>query len=95
MSIFFFRNLNTIRAIARNHGDPLDRPAYMARYAQKCIYKYEKGFFSSFKWLKRRITFEIQLLRVSLNFWCIKTYLKFLTCINRSPDTRKLFEVDY
>lgn len=91
----FYRNLNTIRAVARNHGDPLDRPVHMARYAQKCIYKYEKGKFSSLKWLMRRIKFEIHLFRLTFTFWCIKTYLGLLNKINRSPDTRKLLEMEF
>lgn len=41
--LFVVRNLNTIRAIARRHGDPLDRPAHMARYAQRCIYRHENA----------------------------------------------------
>jgi aarF domain-containing kinase len=30
-----FRNLNTVRAIARDHGDPVDRYVVLARSASK------------------------------------------------------------
>lgn len=33
----FYSNLNTTRAIASHHGDPVDRPVYMAKYAQRFI----------------------------------------------------------
>lgn len=70
------RNLNTVRAIARNHGDPLDRPKHMARYAQYCLYKHDRGVFSYLKWFVRRFQFEFQLFRSSLQFWFVECYLK-------------------
>lgn len=73
---FVNRNLNTVRAIARNHGDPLDRPKHMARYAQYCLYKHEKGVFSYVKWIMRRFQFEFHLFRSSMQIWFIECYLK-------------------
>ncbi|XP_037034895.1 uncharacterized aarF domain-containing protein kinase 5 [Bradysia coprophila] len=74
--LFVVRNLNTVRAIARNHGDPLDRPKHMARYAQYCLYKHDRGLFSYFKWILRRFQFEFHLFRSSMQFWFIECYLK-------------------
>lgn len=59
--LFVVRNLNTVRAIAREHGDPVDRLAVMARYAVSCIYR-ERGFFKFFYWLNHRIRFEYYLM---------------------------------
>lgn len=87
----FSRNLNTIRAIARNHGDPIDRPSHMAKYAQKCIVKYEKSSIATIKWIWRRLRFEFHLLKSTMIFWCIRTYLNVLTKLKRSPDTSSLF----
>lgn len=84
------RNLNTIRAIARHHGDPLDRPIYMAKYAQRCIYRTEKfKFMQHIKWLIRRIKFDFHLLKVSFQFWIIQKYLNALAMSGRSSADSK------
>lgn len=83
--LFSFRNLNTIRAIARQHGDPLDRPLYMAKYAQKCIYnKQRDGIIRQFKWIFRRIRFDYHLLQARLQFWFIRMYLNVLLLLSSS-----------
>ncbi|KAJ6644157.1 putative aarF domain-containing protein kinase 5 [Pseudolycoriella hygida] len=74
--LFVVRNLNTVRAIARNHGDPLDRPKHMARYAQYCLYKHDRGIVSYFKWIIRRCQFEFHLFRSSMQFWFAQCYVK-------------------
>lgn len=85
MLITYYRNLNTIRAIARHHGDPVDRPVFMAKYAQRCIYKNEKfSFVQSIKWLMRRISFDFHLLKMSMKFWFIRNYLDMLKFVGRS-----------
>lgn len=60
IQIFYLplRNLNTIRAIGREHGDPVDRPKLMARYAQSCLYRNENRCVGLVKWLFRRARFE-------------------------------------
>lgn len=83
---FYCRNLNTIRAVARTHGDPLDRPAYMARYAQGCIYRLRRcEYFQSIKWLVRRLHFDYHFLKMSLNFWFIRAYLNVLSAVGLAP----------
>lgn len=79
--LFVVRNLNTIRAIARQHGDPLDRPAHMARYAQRCLYRdhREGGRLAAVRWLVRRVRFEYHLLRAVLVCWCVRTYVMLLS----------------
>lgn len=84
------RNLNTIRAIARHHGDPVDRPTYMAKYAQRCIYKMDKfSFIQRIKWLIRRIEFDFHLFKISLQFWFIRTYLDTLSRLGLSAADSK------
>lgn len=56
-----FRNLNTVRAIGRMHGDVVNRPKVMAQYAQKCIYRNYHSVKGYFKWLYRRLYFEYSL----------------------------------
>lgn len=81
----FARNLNTIRAIARHHGDPVDRPTYMAKYAQRCIYNTSKfNFIQKIKWVIRRIKFDFHLAKMSFQFWLIRAYLDALKFLGRS-----------
>lgn len=80
--LFVVRNLNTIRAIARQHGDPIDRPAHMARYAQRCLYRQDGtdggGRLAGLRWLVRRVRFEYHLFKVSLIGWCLQAYVRLL-----------------
>lgn len=48
----------------------------MARYAQYCLYKHDRGLFSYIKWIIRRFQFEFHLFRSSMQFWFIECYLK-------------------
>lgn len=52
------RNLNTVRSIARDHGDVVDRPKVMARYAITCLLKSSDNFFQG---LRRKVFFEYRL----------------------------------
>lgn len=85
--MYFSRNLNTIRAISREHGDPVDRPKVMARYAQGCLQSRYNSFFGFFHWAYRRIKFEIALIRQSLRLNLTKLYIDFLYKIGRSSET--------
>jgi aarF domain-containing kinase len=59
--LFIVRNLNTVRAIAREHGDPVDRPKVMARSAIECLLHEKNGIYGYFKYLTRKIHFEYKL----------------------------------
>lgn len=90
-SIFFHRNLNTVRSIARGHGDPIDRPTHMAKFAQRCLYSSGGvSFINHFKWLVRRIRFDYHLLKMRMHFWLIRTYLSALILIGQPYDELKL-----
>lgn len=92
--LFIVRNLNIIRAIARTHGDPIDRPKHMARYAHKCLYKNEMHGFRQIKWIAKRLQFEFALFKLSLQFWFMRIYLKIITKLGGSSnaDVKKLFD---
>ncbi|XP_065086804.1 uncharacterized aarF domain-containing protein kinase 5 [Ochlerotatus camptorhynchus] len=91
--IFVLRNLNTIRAIAREHGDPVDRPKVMARCAIAALRQTNRGITGFFRSIFRRINFEYQLWKCSFQFWLVSSYLKLLTRLGRSPDTSHLLDV--
>lgn len=88
--LILHRNLNTIRAIARHHGDPIDRPMYMARYAQECAYRNERfSFIQQIKWFIRRIKFDFHLFKMTLHFWLIRKYIDTLAFLGRSSANSK------
>ncbi|XP_059620229.1 uncharacterized aarF domain-containing protein kinase 5 [Phlebotomus argentipes] len=91
--IFIVRNLNIIRAVARDHGDPVNRPKVMARHAMKSIHR-EGGFLMGLRYLVRRLHFELALLRMSLHYWFIQAYLGLLTKLGRAPETKSLFQIN-
>ncbi|XP_062540502.1 uncharacterized aarF domain-containing protein kinase 5-like [Armigeres subalbatus] len=91
--IFVIRNLNMIRAIAREHGDPVDRPKVMARGALAALRNKSEGVGSFFFSIFRTINFEYQLWKSSFQFWIANSYLKLLIRLGRSPDTSHLLDV--
>ena len=58
--LLVIRNINTIRAITKDHGDPIDRYTIMARSATKGAFA-GQGFVGSLKGLKDRMYFEVRL----------------------------------
>lgn len=55
--LFVVRNLNTVRAISLEHGDIIDRPKIMCRYAIQTLLKNS----NIFVYLRRKISFEYSL----------------------------------
>ena len=92
--IFVIRNLNTVRSIAREHGDIVDRPRIMARCALHSLRSTHKGLFGFFSYIRRKLNFEYQLWKMSFQFWLVSTYLSLLTKLGRSPDTSHLLDVE-
>ncbi|XP_055379704.1 uncharacterized aarF domain-containing protein kinase 5 [Condylostylus longicornis] len=86
--LFVVRNLNTIRAISREHGDPIDRPRIMARYAQKCLWN-RYSLFGFFKWVCRRAKFEFQIMKDNLKLAVHLLYLDTLHMLGRSTKNSK------
>lgn len=77
--------MNTIRAIARQHGDPVDRATFMAQYAQRCIYVGQKfSIIQNIKWFILRVKFDFHLFKMMVQFWFIRTYLDALAYFGRS-----------
>lgn len=55
-----FRNINTIRAITKDHGDPVDRYTLMARSATKGAFA-GQGLLGNLRAFKERTSFELHL----------------------------------
>ncbi|XP_053675893.1 uncharacterized aarF domain-containing protein kinase 5 [Anopheles nili] len=91
--ILVLRNLNTIRYIARDHGDPVDRPRILARCALAALCPTRRDV-RNFLWVTfRKLRFEFLLWRQSFHYWIVSNYLKLLTRIGRSPDTSHLMNM--
>ncbi|XP_067015798.2 uncharacterized aarF domain-containing protein kinase 5 isoform X2 [Anabrus simplex] len=89
--ILVVRNINTIRAIAREHGDPIDRYTVMARSATQGAFVSDKsGLREKVAGLRERLYFEFRLWLDSTKYWLIRCFFKVLTAIGRSPDMTAL-----
>ncbi|EDW19267.1 uncharacterized aarF domain-containing protein kinase 5 isoform X1 [Drosophila mojavensis] len=85
--LFVTRNLNTVRAISNMHGDVVDRPCLMARFAQRSIYDHSsRSPLEYFNWLTRRVYFEYCLWISAFKIRLIDWYLNFLYLVGRAPE---------
>ncbi|BFF97592.1 uncharacterized aarF domain-containing protein kinase 5 [Drosophila madeirensis] len=85
--LFVVRNLNTVRAISHQHGDVVNRPHVMARYAQRCLYM-QHGRTSPlqyFRWLCRRVYFEYCLWATAFRLRLMNMYFNALYLVGRAP----------
>jgi aarF domain-containing kinase len=90
--LFIVRNLNIIRAIAREHGDLIDRPKIMAQKAVDSLLKSE----SLINYLRRKIYFEYRLWRISFHFFIMRNYLRLLEVLGRAPeDTSSILDLNF
>ncbi|XP_050074324.1 uncharacterized aarF domain-containing protein kinase 5 [Anopheles maculipalpis] len=92
--ILVLRNLNTIRSIARDHGDPIDRPTVLARCALSALCPSRRNV-RNFLWVTfRKLRLEFLLWRQSFHYWIVSSYLRLLTRVGRSPDTSHLMNIN-
>lgn len=90
--LFIVRNLNIVRAIAKDHGDLVDRPKIMARFAITSLLESSGNFFS---FLRRKIFFEYRLWKTFMTFWIMRNYLKLLETLGRAPEnTSTILDID-
>ncbi|KAK7792240.1 hypothetical protein R5R35_012853 [Gryllus longicercus] len=85
--LLVLRNLNTIRAIAREHGDPTDRYTVMARSAtQGAFASPEAGMRQRLAGWRERCYFEFRLWVAALRLFFLRTFFRVLQVLGRSPD---------
>ncbi|XP_025114972.1 uncharacterized aarF domain-containing protein kinase 5-like isoform X2 [Pomacea canaliculata] len=93
--LLVIRNLNTIRAITREHGHVVDRYGIMARSAITGVYQdvSSKSFLSRMRGWVDRCAFDYQVWKENVTFgmtsWFIRTYIRILSWIGRAPDISK------
>ncbi|KAG5872917.1 hypothetical protein JTB14_031075 [Gonioctena quinquepunctata] len=84
--LLVLRNLNTIRAISHDHGDPIDRYSVLARTATKSIYSSQSSFTRKFLNFPLQIYFELVLSLKRITRWCGEKTMKVLYRLGMAPD---------
>lgn len=84
--LLVIRNLNTVRAIAREHGDPVDRYVVLARSAaQGQFMSDEAGILRRMLAFRELFFFEMMLWCEGAKLWCFRFYLRVLRFVGRAP----------
>ncbi|CAH1797749.1 unnamed protein product [Owenia fusiformis] len=93
--LLMIRNLNTIRAINRIHGHPVDRYTIMARSAIAGAYKEERhtGLISKVQSSWERLVFEYRLQSEKLRTWMVERYVKVLQFLGWLPNLDELKKI--
>ncbi|CAH0547500.1 unnamed protein product [Brassicogethes aeneus] len=79
--LLVIRNLNTIRAIAQDHGNPIDRYSVLARMATRTAFQTDNSFINKCYNIPKVCYFEFILLVNKLSTWFTRILLKV---VNRS-----------
>lgn len=80
--LLVIRNINTIRAITKDHGDPVDRYTIMARSATQGAFA-GQGFIGNIKAFKDRTYFELRLWSDWFKFRLLRLYIFFLQSLGK------------
>ncbi|KAK2149688.1 hypothetical protein LSH36_442g03031 [Paralvinella palmiformis] len=90
--LLMIRNLNTIRAIHRGHGHPVDRYTIMARIAISGAYTKGEyvGLIGQIKLVWERFLFDYKLTSEKWLHWFGKLYLRVLQYLGRVPDLKEM-----
>ncbi|XP_050517846.1 uncharacterized aarF domain-containing protein kinase 5 [Diabrotica virgifera virgifera] len=88
--LLVLRNLNTIRAIAYQHGNPIDRYTTLARTATKSFYGVQSSILKTIVNVPASMYFEIVLQIRKFGRWFTKKTYKFLYYLGLAPDVEML-----
>jgi hypothetical protein len=83
--------LNTIRAIAHDHGNPIDRYAVLARAATKTAFVNDTSSPKVYR-TPLKIYFELALFANKVKRWLSDTMGNLLMWLGLLPDVRKLVD---
>nr|XP_053632143.1 uncharacterized aarF domain-containing protein kinase 5-like isoform X5 [Cherax quadricarinatus] len=87
------RNVNTVRAITRDHGDVVDRYTLMARSATRGAFVSPDATLSQrVQGLLEQFYFDYNLKKEALKVWVIKKVLYILYLLGRAPSMSKISE---
>lgn len=91
--LLIIRNVNTVRAITRDHGDVVDRYTLMARSATRGAFVSPDATLSQrVQGLLEQFYFDYNLKKEALKVWVIKKVLYILYLLGRAPSMSKISE---
>lgn len=91
--LFIFRNMNTVRAITREHGNPVDRYRIMAKSAITGTHRKEAvppNLISRVKAWWENFVYDYRVQAESWKLWMAFTYLRILQFLGRAPVLEKV-----
>ncbi|KAL3860525.1 hypothetical protein ACJMK2_010643 [Sinanodonta woodiana] len=91
--LLIFRNMNTVRAITKEHGHPVDRYGIMARSAISGAHKENKQAFSLIGRIRaiwERFVFDYRIKTEGWKLWFAFQYLRVLQFLGRAPAIEKV-----
>lgn len=89
--LLIIRNLNTIRAICRTHGDPINRYEVLARSATKAAHA-DIGMTRKLAAIPLKLYFELMLIVNRLSHWFFDTCLYLMNIIYRGTKFSELYD---
>lgn len=89
--LLVIRNLNIIRAIAYDHGNPIDRYTILARSAISSSYQ-PKSFFDKIFYFPKYTYYEMIILSTRISNWMKNALTKLLITFGIIPDVTKLIK---
>ncbi|XP_045620949.1 uncharacterized aarF domain-containing protein kinase 5 isoform X3 [Procambarus clarkii] len=92
--LLIIRNVNTVRAIAREHGDVVDRYTLMARSATRGAFvSHDATFRQKMQGWVEQLYFDYSLKKEVLRMWMMKKILYILYLFGRGPSMSQISEV--
>ncbi|KAK4310374.1 hypothetical protein Pmani_018065 [Petrolisthes manimaculis] len=89
--LLIIRNVNTIRAITKEHGDVVDRYRIMARSATRGAFVAPSATLTQrIKGRCHQLYFDYSLLKESVRVWVVKKVLYVLYMMGQIPDLSQL-----
>ncbi|XP_045193467.2 uncharacterized aarF domain-containing protein kinase 5-like isoform X1 [Mercenaria mercenaria] len=91
--LLIFRNMNTVRAILREHGNPVDRYGIMAKSAITGTYRKEAENITVISQAQawwERVVFDYRVKAESWKLWLAFLYLRLLQMLGRAPAMEKV-----
>ncbi|KAL7630789.1 UNVERIFIED_CONTAM: hypothetical protein RMT77_017219 [Armadillidium vulgare] len=90
---FILRNINTVRAVTKDHGTQVDRYTIMARSATRGAFlSPDATIFMKMKGYWEQMRFDIKLRKEALKIWFMKSFLYVLHLLGKVPDVEQVLE---
>ncbi|KAB7495386.1 putative aarF domain-containing protein kinase 5 [Armadillidium nasatum] len=92
-TLLIIRNINTVRAVTKDHGTQVDRYTIMARSATRGAFlSPDATIFMKMKGYWEQMRFDIKLRKEALKTWFMKSFLYVLHLLGKLPDVEQVLE---